>query len=176
MISKTKIVSLLASSLIVCGVPLAAYAENPIEGVWQFEQSHLRAINRETKEWFERTTQATNPRIYIFTDRHYSYMAISGDKARPLRKNAGEGRMGGPKVPADQRMAEYRPLDVETGTLTIEADKITLRPLIDHIPDYMLGDGTGDRTVWFVIDGDALTLIRRTDEGATITDSYARLE
>lgn len=166
--------------ILLAALPLlaapGAWAGDSIQGVWQFEQSHLQATNRETKEPFERTTPAGNPRIYIFTKGHYSYMAISGDEPRPLRSAAGDGRMGGPKVPAEQRLKEYRPLDVETGTFSIDGDRLAMRPLIDHIPDYMLGDGKGDREAWFRFEDDKLILVRKTDEGATITDTYGRLE
>ena len=162
--------------LFVVMLSAATYAGEPIVGVWKYERTHMSARDRETNEPFERVREGGNPRIFIFTERHYSYIAISGDEPRPLRREAGEGRMGGPKVPDEQRLAEYRPLDVETGTWVFEDDVIVLRPMIDHVPDYMLGDGQGDRRIWAQVDADVLVVTRKTEGGATIRDTYSRLE
>ena len=156
--------------------PAAAFGQDGLIGVWSYQSTHLQALHRETGEPFEETREAGNPRVFIFTAGHYSFMGVSGDEPRPLRSEAGEGRMGGPRVPQEQRLAEYRPLDVETGTYTRNDDELTLQPLIDHIPDYMLGDGQGDRMIWVEVDGDTLVVTRRPEGGATIRDTYTRLE
>ena len=167
---------------IICGAAFAAcslfaHAENPIAGVWSFEYTFLKATSFETGEMFEEERNHGVKRIFIFTENHYSQFAINSETPRPLRAESGEGAMGGPRLQDEQKLAEYGPMDVETGILLpgTEEGMFVLRPLLDQIPDYMKGDGAGDRNIWYEVDGDSLTLVRRT-EGAVITDYYTRLE
>lgn len=163
--------------LALAAFSLSARAENPIAGVWSFEYTFLKARSFQTGEMFEEERNHGVKRIFIFTENHYSQFAINTETPRPLRAESGEGAMGGPRLQDEQRLAEYAPMDVETGILLPgdEENMFVLRPLLDQIPDYMLGDGAGDRNIWYEVDGDSLTLVRRT-EGAVITDYYTRLE
>lgn len=166
---------LIIAVLSICSFSLA-WADENLAGVWSYEGTHLTAISFEDGQEFERVTPAANPRIFIFTaGGHYSQLGITGEEARPLRAESGEGAMGGPKLSNDQRLAEYRPLVAEAGTYRAEDGVIYMRPLIDKVPDYMLGDGQGDSEASYVIEGEVMTFVRTTD-AATIRDTYRRLE
>lgn len=154
----------------------AVQANENLVGVWSYEGTHLTAISFETGEEFDRITPAANPRMLIFTEGgHYSQLGITGEEQRPLRAESGEGAMGGPKLSNEQRLAEYRPLIAEMGTYRVEGDMLHMRPLIDKVPDYMLGDGSGDSQAQISVEGDVLSFIRFT-EAATIRDTYRRVE
>lgn len=155
---------------------IATAADSPIAGVWSYTRTHLQAISYADGSEVDRVTEAVNPRLFIFTNGgHYSQVGVNGTEKRPLRAEVDEGAMGGPKLSTEQKLAEHGPLIAESGTYTIDGNVVTMRPIVDKIPDYMQGDGVGDATAEFAIDGDTMTWIRRT-EAATITDTYVRIE
>ena len=75
--------------LFVATLSAGANAGDPIVSVWKYVKTHTSARDRKTNEPFERFREWNNPRIFIFTEQHYSYMAISGDEPRPLRREGG---------------------------------------------------------------------------------------
>ncbi|HSF18344.1 MAG TPA: lipocalin-like domain-containing protein [Vicinamibacteria bacterium] len=90
---------------------------------------------------------ASQPGLFIFTDRHYSAVYSVEDERRPHSKT--------PFSPSrDEKAAQYDSIIVNTGTYETSDASVTMRPMIAKSPEFV----GGNTTMGYKIDGDVLTL------------------
>lgn len=121
----------------------------------------------------------TRQRVYNFSQGYYNFFGLDSNAPRTLRRDVDEGATGGRGVTSEQKLREYNALDVEFGSWSRDDDIISMYPMMDHVPDNMLQDGSHDRQVRVTIEGDLLKIVRSTatepGQGAYITDIYQRM-
>jgi hypothetical protein len=108
--------------LIVLASTSIAGAEGKLEGTWKVVEMSGMGPNASTN---------TNPQpgLYIFTKKHYSMQAITGDKPRP-------------DVPQqnptpEQLLAAFYPFMANTGAYAVKGAELTIRPVVAKYPEVM---------------------------------------
>jgi Lipocalin-like domain len=95
-----------------------------------------------------RTRQA-QPGLYVFTEKHYSMVSVTGDKQRPMFDES--------TATADELRATYgQTFMAQSGTYTSTADAVTTTPVVAKHPINM--DPRAFAVYKFKVDGDMLTL------------------
>jgi hypothetical protein len=160
-----------------------ASAQSPLVGTWEYKQTHnhvpgggrFGGVEGEYVDVYEDADE-NKRRLWLFTEKHYSFFFITGE--RPLRANSGEGELGGPTVTDEQKLAEYGPMDVEAGAYTLEGDTIHLMPILDQMPDRMIGDRHYRDREWEIV-GDTLRITSRPSADRpelAVHEYYTRIE
>jgi hypothetical protein len=130
------VAALLASATVAGGgqptqtsnVEPTATASPLVKGTWKVVEQFVRSPGG---EW----TVGAIPylSLYIFTDRHYSYMFAPG--AAPRRLFAGDGNQ-----PTDaEKVAAYNSFVAGSGTYTLTGSTLTLNAVLHKNPNEMTG-------------------------------------
>ena len=122
----------------------------PLEGVWREAEVVITGANAST-------VQNPQPSLYIFTPTHYAMMGTIGDRPRALYKAA--------DPTTEEKVVAYDSFWGNAGTYEVTGDKVTIRPVIAKVPNFMAG---GSDTYQFRVDGDTLWLTGKS------TDLYSR--
>ena len=162
---------------------MSVFAQGTLVGTWTYEktQNHVPGGGRfggEEGTYIDAYDMASedNRRMLMFTEEHYSFFFISGP--RPLRADSGEGQLGGPTVTDEQKLAEYGPMDVEMGRYELEGNTIHLMPVLDQMPDRMIGDRHYRDREWEIVE-DQLRITSRPSADRpelAVHEFYTRIE
>jgi hypothetical protein len=118
-------------------------AQKSLRGVWRITELSSRAIGGEWK------VLPINASVYIFSDRHYSYMFAPGSGPRRLHS-------GDPNKPSDaDKVAAYDSFVAATGTYLLTGSRLSLTALLHKNPNEMVGEHL---TYAIEIDGDTLRM------------------
>lgn len=99
-----------------------------LRGVWKVTELSSRAAG---KDW---TTGSPSLSVYIFTDRHYSYMFTTG--AGPRRLFAGD-----PNQPTEaEKVGAYDSFVAASGTYVLSGATLTLTATLHKNPNEMVGE------------------------------------
>jgi hypothetical protein len=111
---KRAVFGLVAVSFGLMSVGLAQQSKPGIRGTWKVV---------EVSGGNEGTNTSPQPGLYMFTDRYYSMMRITGTRPRPkFESNA--------KATDPEKVATYDALFAQSGTYEISGSTITTRPLV----------------------------------------------
>lgn len=105
--------------LVVLLTAQSAAAQGNLEGVWKTTETTSTGPNA-------RTNTNPQPGFIIFTKKHFSIVAISGDKPRPdlPQKEATDA----------QKVAAWTPLTAGIGTYEVKGTTFTLHPILAKNP------------------------------------------
>jgi len=99
-----------------------------LRGVWKVTEFSSRKLGGEWKPF------PINASLYIFTDRHYSYMIAPGSE--PRRRYSGD-----PNKPSDaEKVAAYDSFVAASGTYELRGSELALTALLHKNPNEMLGE------------------------------------
>lgn len=145
-------------TVITCMVALAvlltvqsAAAQGKLEGVWKTTEITLTGPNA-------RTITNPQPGFIIFTKKHFSIVAISGDKPRPdlPQKEATDA----------QKVATWTPLNATIGTYEVKGTTFTIHPIVAKNPLE-----PGAFTTWdFKIDGNTIVATTKANKAGPIAN------
>jgi hypothetical protein len=114
-----------------------------LRGVWKVTELSSRTPGQ---EW---ATLPLNGSLYIFTDRHYSYMFVPG--AGPRDPFAGD-----PNRPTDaEKVRAYESIVAASGTYALSGSTLTLTALLHKNPSEMMGESL---VYTVAIEGDVLRM------------------
>src|SRR5436190_21130755 len=94
-------------------------AESPIEGAWSVVSS----------KGTDSANPAVQPSLYLFTDKHYSMMRITG----PRTLAAGDS------VTDADKLSAYDSFVANSGAYEIADSTLTIHPMVARSPNYMAG-------------------------------------
>ena len=117
-------------------------SSDPLAGVWLV--TTLTAPDGETID-------PAGPGQFIFADGRYSAVYSLGAEERP---HAAVGF----NPTADEKVAQYDTIIVNSGTYEVDGSEFTLRPIIAKTPEY----AGGSSTLEFHVDGNVLTTVTRS--------------
>jgi hypothetical protein len=103
------------------------------------------------------------PSLYLFTDRHYSIMRVTSSEPRPAFADPA-------KVTEAEALAVWGPLQAQSGTYEIVSGNLNLLPLVAKNPGIMRAGRKPD-VYSFSLQGDALTLVQKSDVVGTIDNA-----
>ena len=114
--------------------------ESPLEGAWK-----VVSINVTGPASAANTT--VQPSLYLFGDKHYSMMLVTGNQPRTLsaRDSATDA----------ERLAAYDSFIANTGTYEAVDSTLTIHPMVARDPNFMAG---GADKYTFRVSGDTLWL------------------
>ena len=125
----------------------SAASANPLQGVWSLVVSDPGDGSP--------AIDPSQPGLYIFAEGYYSGVYAPGADLRVPSATT--------FVPtAEEMVAQYESIIVNTGTYEISGATVTFRPIIAKSPGFVGGQATSE----FSIDGDMLTLTGLTVVGA----------
>jgi hypothetical protein len=105
---------------------------NPLVGAWRV--SELSVESPDTSY----TITDVQPSLYMFTERHYSFMRVTGDQPRELF--VGDAPVIGSRTPTDaERIAACSAFTANSGTYEVSGSTLTLRPVVAKNPGVMSG-------------------------------------
>ena len=114
-----------------------------LPGVWKITELSSREIGGEWKPL------PVNGSVYIFTEKHYSYVFAPGSAPRPLHA-------GDPNKPTDaEKVAAYDTIVAASGTYVLTGSTLSLTALLHKNPNEMLGEPL-EYTI--ELDGDVLRM------------------
>ena len=112
-----------------------------LRGVWKVTELSSRAAGA---DW---TAVTPNVSLYIFTEKHYSYMFATGAGPRRLF-------VGDPNKPTDaEKVGAYDSFVAASGAYVLSGSTLTLKALLHKNPNEMSGE-----TLTYTIDFDGNTL------------------
>ena len=123
----------IVAAIVLAGGPAAAEAKPTsmpasLRGVWKVTELSSRPIGG---EW---ATLPLNGSLYIFTEKHYSYMFAPG--SAPRRRFAGD-----PNKPSDaEKVGAYDSFVAASGTYVLSGATLSLTALLHKNPNEMAGD------------------------------------
>jgi hypothetical protein len=109
------------------------------------------------------------PSLYIFANKYYSTMYVSGDKPRPLMANDANRDT----ITDEEMRSIFLPFIANAGTYELSGTKLTTHPIVALWPNFMAG---GSATYEFKIEGDTMWLTQTYDSGARLELKLGRLE
>lgn len=136
-------------SLMIAVLSVSAFAQSKsgIEGVWKLTE--VTTTGPEGK-----TMKATQPGMYLFTKKHYSMIAVTGDKPREMMDDYN-------KATQEQLLSIFvSGFRANTGKYEVKNGKITVHPMVAKSPGYMK-EGTWETSA-MKIDGNMMTLTSET--------------
>jgi hypothetical protein len=128
------------AAISVIGQPRPA----PLAGVW-------RAVEVTSVGADRSTNQSPQPRLYIFTAKHYSQIGVLGQGPRPDLPTGGVAA-----ATADQLRASWGPFMANGGTYEVQGSDLITRPMVAKIPAFVTPEYAS--TAGFKLDGDTLTI------------------
>jgi hypothetical protein len=115
-------------------------AEPPLEGAWS-----IVSISVTGPDSADNTT--VQPSVFLFGDKHYSMMRVTGNQPRPLAAT---------DSPTDaEKLSAYNTFVANTGTYEIADSTLTIHPVVARSPNFMSG---GSDKYHFRVSGDTLWL------------------
>ena len=138
--------------------------ESPLEGAWS-----VVSISVTGPDSAANTT--VQPSVYLFGDRHYSMMRVTGNQPRTLAAKD--------SVTDAEKLAAYDSFVANTGTYEVADSTLTIHPVVARDPNYMAG---GSDKYHFRVSGDTLWLsntgadFRTMIGGQLVTPPGARSE
>ncbi len=146
----------LLNFLLAAGLISAQPAQNPLTGVWK--------LTAYIQDGVEGTTFPAQPGIYIFTDKYFSIVAISGRQPRPEAD---------PSTATDKDiLASWRPLVAQSGTYETSGTTVTMHPAVAKQAERMRANCQWTLTYRL----DANTLLITETRSPTLTMKFIRLE
>jgi hypothetical protein len=115
-------------------------AESPLEGAWSVVSMSVTGPD-------SATNTVVQPSLYLFGDKHYSMMRVTGNEPRVLAAKD--------SVTEAEQLAAYRTFIANTGTYEVADSTITIHPIVARSPNFMSG---GSDKYYFRINGDTLWL------------------
>jgi hypothetical protein len=110
----------------------------------------------------------SQPSLYLFTGKHYSFVAVSSQDVRPSPVNPAN-------VTGTEALAVWGPFMAQSGTYEASGTTLTVRPLVAKNPSAMAG---GQTTYSYKLEGDKLTLTVQENGAGTmaVTTRLVRVE
>lgn len=121
--------------------------ESPLEGVWTVTSIHVSGPD-------SAANTTVQPSLYLFTDKHYSIMRVTGNQPRALTATD--------SATDAEKLAAYNSFIANTGTYEIADSTLTIHPVVARNPNFMAG---GSDKYHFRVSGDTLWL---SDPGTNI--------
>jgi Lipocalin-like domain len=158
----------MATTTVLVGALVAAQqvgrSAPTLVGVWRVVEVTTTGDNA-------RTISSPQPGIRIFTQRHYSFNAVTGDKPRPELPPPGKA--------TDKQLADaFGPFIANTGTYDIKGDEIHHRPIAAKAPNAMQSGVVFLDT--YKLDGDTLWMTQKSGANGPvknpITTKWMRVE
>jgi hypothetical protein len=157
-----KVIACMAALAILVTVQ-SAVAQGKLQGVWKITEITVSAPKAQT-------IAATQPSLIIFTKKHYSAVAIEGDKPRPdlPQKDATDA----------QKVATWTPFIANAGTYQIKGTTLRMHGVAGKDPSSMTPEGF--LTVDFKVEGNTLIFTLKASQAGPIpnppTVKMTRLE
>ena len=129
----------LAASLLTACEP-ADGPEPPLEGAWSVVSISLTGPD-------SAANTTVQPSLYLFGDKHYSMMRVTGNQPRTLA--------AADSATDAEKLAAYDSFVANTGTYEIADSTLTIHPVVARSPNYMSG---GSDKYNFRVSGDTLWL------------------
>ena len=140
-----KILAGMVSLAILMAVPTALAQPNKLIGVWKITEVKLPEIPDRDLDAI--TITNPQPSIIIFTEKHYSWIDVSGEESWPDL----------PKEVFDAQITYLmRSFTANTGTYEIDGSTITFHVIVAIDPKFM--DSSGSHPMDYRSDGDVLFL------------------
>jgi hypothetical protein len=109
--------------------------EPPLEGAWSVVSIRVGQDS------------AVQPSLYLFGDKHYSMMRVTGNQPRTLAAKD--------SVTDAEKLAAYDSFIANTGTYEVADSTLTIHPVVARSPNFMSG---GSDKYQFRVSGDTLWL------------------
>jgi len=121
--------------------------ESPLEGAWSVVSVKITGPDS--------ADTAVQPSLYLFTDKHYSMMRITG----PRTMAAGDS------VTDAEKLSAYDTFVANSGTYETADSSLTIHPMVARSPNYMAG---GSDKYHFRVSGDTLWLSNTGEDFKTM--------
>jgi hypothetical protein len=121
--------------------------ESPLEGAWSVVSVKITGPDS--------ADTAVQPSLYLFTDKHYSMMRITG----PRTMAAGDS------VTDAEKLSAYDTFVANSGTYETADSSLTIHPTVARSPNYMAG---GSDKYHFRVSGDTLWLSNTGEDFKTM--------
>jgi hypothetical protein len=150
------------AAAILIGCQKAEAPEPPLEGAWSVVSIHVAGPD-------SAANTTVQPSLFLFGDRHYSMMRVTGNQPRTLAAKD--------SVTDAEKLAAYDSFVANTGTYETADSTLTIHPVVARSPNFMSG---GSDKYHFRISGDTLWLsntgadFRTTIGGQLVTPSGTR--
>jgi hypothetical protein len=131
------IATLAATLLAAC--QRAESPEPPLEGAWSIVS--IRVTGPDS------AATTVQPNLFLFTDRHYSMMRVTGNQPRTLAAKD--------SVTDAEKLAAYDSFVANSGTYEVADSTLTTHPIVARSPNFMSG---GSDKYTFRVSGDTLWL------------------
>lgn len=115
-------------------------AESPLEGAWS-------VVSIRTTGPDSAANTIVHPSLYLFGDKHYSLMRVTGNQPRTLAAKD--------SMTDAEKLAAYDSFIANTGTYEVADSAITMHPIVARSPNFMSG---GSDKYYFRVIGDTLWL------------------
>ena len=116
------------------------HTELPLEGAWSVASIHVAGPD-------SATNTTVQPSLFLFGDKHYSMMRVTGNQPRTLAATD--------SATDAEKLAAYDSFIANTGTYEVADSTLTIHPVVARSPNYMSG---GSDKFHFRISGDTLWL------------------
>lgn len=103
-------------------------------------------------------TPMPQPSLYLFTGKHFSFVAVSSTTPRPNLQDPSN-------VTGPDALAVWGPFMAQTGTYEVSGTTLSVKPLVAKNPGAMAGNVT---TYAYELDGDVLTLTVQQNGAGTM--------
>lgn|SRR4026208_768693 len=113
--------------------------EPPLEGAWSIVS--IRVAGPDS------AATTLQPNLFLFTDRHYSMMRVTGNQPRTLAAKD--------SVTDAEKLAAYDSFIANSGTYEVTDSTLTTHPIVARSPNFMSG---GSDKYTFRVSGDTLWL------------------
>ncbi len=114
--------------------------EPPLEGAWSVVS--IRVTGPDSA-----ANTTVQPSVYLFGDKHYSMMRITGNQPRTLAAKD--------SATDAEKLAAYNSFVANTGTYEVADSTLTIHPVVARSPNFMSG---GSDKYHFRVSGDTLWL------------------
>ncbi len=114
--------------------------EPPLEGAWSVVS--IRVTGPDSA-----ANTTVQPSVYLFDDKHYSMMRVTGNQPRLLAAND--------SVTDAEKLAAYDSFVANAGTYEVADSTLTIHPVVARSPNFMSG---GSDKYHFRVSGDTLWL------------------
>jgi hypothetical protein len=114
--------------------------EPPLEGAWSI--TSIRVTGPDSA-----ANATVQPSLYLFGDKHYSMMRVTGNQPRTLAATDSDTDA--------EKLASYNSFIANTGTYEVADSTLTIHPVVARSPNYMSG---GSDIYHFRVGGDTLWL------------------
>ena len=144
--------------------PARAQTASSLQGAWRVTKVVVTGANAQTNT-------APQPGLYVFTKQHYSIVSIGGTDSR---KDFGPAQDPAKLTDAEKmaRFEAWRPLTANSGTYQVSGNTLKTLPLVAKDPAVIGREATRE----FRLDGDTLTLVRKSDAGQPVSETTTTLK